>query len=536
MQCCGARGVFLATQRRPLPELKKLSSQSILSVRGLSKSFGSHAVLDDVTIDVARNNVVGIVGENGAGKSTLFNLISGIAQPDGGHVELNGRNIRPGSYREATDLGISRVFQEQALIPNIAVYENILLSHEARFCRFGQVIDRRRMIEVAQRIVRKFGLDIDVARTTGDYDFSIRQSIEIARACLVPQEVLGIESPVVLLDEPTSTLAKSEEEALFRLIGGIKQHGSVLFVSHRLGEVLQVCDVVHVLKDGRLVATVDPAQVDEGQLHGLMVGRARDADYYHEDEQRDLHDQAVRLRCRNLSFGGAYSNVSLEVREGEVLGIGGLLDSGKSQLGKGIAGVIPPQGGEVQIQGHGSEKPFLPDLIRQGLAYLPAERLVEGIIASFPVAWNISLASGRDLFSTVLGFWRGKREVAVAHEYVGRLAIRSATPHAACSTLSGGNQQKVALAKWLCRAPGVLILDNPTRGIDAGAKEEIYRLIRQLAAGGAAVILISDELLELIGLSNRIAILRGGRVTSVVDAPRGAKPTECDIVGLMLNG
>ena len=534
MHCSGARCI---SDIGDIPALTPtVPGPSFLSVRGLSKSFGSHPALEDVTIDVERNRVVGIVGENGAGKSTLFNLISGIAQPDRGEIELNGRQIRPGSYREASDLGISRVFQEQALIPNIAVYENVLLSHEARFCRFGQILDRRRMVELADRILRRFGLDIDVERRTGDYDFSIRQSIEIARACLVPQEVLGIESPVVLLDEPTSALGKSEEEALFRLIRSIREHGSVLFVSHRLSEVLQVCDVIHVLKDGRLVATVDPDQVDEGRLHALMVGRARDADYYHEDKQSDAHGGAVRLRCRNLSLDGAYSGIDLEVREGEVLGIGGLLDSGKSLLGKGIAGVIQPDRGDVQIESHAYAKPVLQGLVAQGLAYVPAERLIEGIIAAFPVAWNISLASGHDVFSTSLGYWRTKRETAVAHDYINHLSIKSATPSASCSTLSGGNQQKVALAKWLCRAPGVLILDNPTRGIDAGAKEEIYRLIRGLTASGVAIILISDELLELISLSNRIAILRGGRLASVVEAPRGAKPTERDIVGLMLDG
>jgi ribose transport system ATP-binding protein len=267
-----------------------------------------------------------------------------------------------------------------------------------------------------------------------------------------------------------------------------------------------------------------------------MVGRERDADYYHEHSQVDAADRPIRLRCRGLSLDGAYAGVDLDVHEGEVLGIGGLLDSGKSRLGKGIAGIIASDAGEVQLADRAPAAPVFHTLIRHGIAYVPAERLVEGIIAAFSVAWNISLASGGDLFATRLGYWLGKREASVAATYIRELKIKAATPRAACSTLSGGNQQKVALAKWLCRDPIVLILDNPTRGIDAGAKEEVYRLLRALTARGVAIILISDELLELIGLSNRIAIMRAGRVAAIVGAARGAKPSEREIVGLMLDG
>ena len=483
---------------------------------------------------VARNSIVGIVGENGAGKSTLFNLISGIVPPDEGRIEYRGQEIRPTKYREANLLGISRVFQEQALIPNIAVYENILLSHEDHFVRFGQLLDRRKMIEVAQRIVDAMALEIDVRLPTSRYDFSIRQSIEIARACLVPREVLGIEAPLVLLDEPTSALEKSEEEALFRLIRRISEHGSVLFVSHRLSEVLSICDLVHVLKDGRLVATVDPANTNERTLHGLMVGRERDADYYHENEQGTVEGRPIALAVRNFSLPDVYDKVTLDVHEGEVLGIGGLLDSGKSHLGKGISGLVPPDNGTVQVLGGSPTKPEFRTLISQGLAYVPAERLAEGIILPFSVAINISLAGGQDLFSSWWGYWRSAFEERVAGRYIRELGIKASRPQISCITLSGGNQQKVVLAKWLCRSPRLIVLDNPTRGIDAGAKEEVYRLIRRLTASGTAIVLITDELIELIGLSHRIAVMRGGRVTGIVSAPPDKKPTERELVGLML--
>jgi ribose transport system ATP-binding protein len=506
----------------------------ILKIEGLSKRFGEALVLDNVGFTVASNSIVGIVGENGAGKSTLFNIISGIVRPDRGRIEFQGKEIQPANYKEANLLGISRVFQEQALIPNIAVYENIILSHEGYFARFGQILDKQRMIEVAQRIADSMKLDIDVRRRTSDYDFSKRQSIEIARACLVPREVLAISVPLILLDEPTSALEKSEEEALFNLIRTIREHGSVLFVSHRLGEVLSVCDLIHVLKDGRLVATVRPADTDEHTLHGLMVGRERDADYYHEEDQGQIVGRSVMLQVRDLSLRDHYQDVSFEVREGEVLGIGGLLDSGKSHLGKGIAGLMPPEAGTVRM---GAEQPVRPefrDLIAQGLAYVPSERLAEGLILPFSVAWNTSLAGGQDIFSSRLGFWLAGLEDRVTRRYMRELGIKAPSPRSSCATLSGGNQQKVVLAKWLCRSPAVIILDNPTRGIDAGAKEEVYKLVRQLTASGACIILIADELLELIGLSNRIAVMRGGRLTAILEAPPRCKPSERDLVSHML--
>lgn len=524
-----------ATRLRPANrDSAIMTDRAILKVDNISKSYAGVTALDSVSLSAERNRIVGIVGENGAGKTTLFNIISGIIPADGGRIELDGREIRPANYREASLLGISRVFQEQALIPNIAVYENLLLAHEDRFVRWGQLIDKRRMIDVAQRIVSAIGLDIDVRRPTSDYDFSVRQAIEIARACLVPQMVLGIEHLVILLDEPTSALARNEEEAFFKLVAGLKEHGTVLFVSHRLNEVLRISDVIYVMKDGRIVAEVDPAEADERRLHGLMVGRARDEDYYHERGQQAVDAAPPALRVEHLSRRGEYQDISLTLRQGEILGIGGLLDSGKSALGKGIAGVVAPDRGTVAIGHEAPARPQLSRLMARGLGYVPAERHAEGMITSFPLSWNISLASGGDLFSSNLGYWRGRLETSVSRSFIERLRIKADGPGSICSRLSGGNQQKVVLAKWLCRDPRVLVLDNPTRGVDAGAKEEIYALIRDLTANGVAVLLITDELLELIGLSNRIAIMSQGRIGAIVPASVGAKPTEDALVALML--
>ncbi len=508
--------------------------EPLFSASRLSKSYGPNTVLHQVSFEVPRNAVVTFVGENGAGKSTLFNILSGIVRPDTGTMSLGGTAYAPEGYGAAVARGVTRVFQEQSLVANVPVYENLLLGYERGFDRAGAFIDRRSMIAAAERIVEEAGLDVDVRRRTGDYDFSRRQSIEIARACLAPIHLGGIRQPFVLLDEPTSALDRRDEEAFFALVQRLRTVGSLLFVSHRLTEVLAVSDLIYVLKDGALVERLAPNDATESLLHGLMVGRERADDYFHENRQKKTDGGPVRLSVRNLGDGENYHAVSFEARAGEVVGIGGLLDSGKSALGRGIAGIDTVTTGTVGLEKTVPGKPDIRRHVAAGLGYVPAERLTEGMIAAFPVAWNLSLASGADLFSNRLGFWRRRRELATAAHYARALSIRSAKPETVCARLSGGNQQKVVLARWLARDPGVLVLDNPTRGVDAGAKEEIYRLIRDLTDKGVAVVLITDELLELIGLSNRILILQRGRVVKEIDAPPQAKPGERELVAAML--
>jgi ribose transport system ATP-binding protein len=510
-----------------VPDRAKLVAQR------LTKRFEVATAVDGVDLEIGAGQIVGLIGENGAGKSTLLNILSGIVAPDTGTMELDGRHYQPDGFGAAVARGVSRVFQEQSLIPNLRVYENLLLSHEARFTRLGQIMRRRAMVDLAQAVAEEAAIDVDVTRPTSSLSFSKRQLIEIARACLVPSRVLGIERPIILLDEPTASLDKADEAVFFSLLTRMRTVASFLFVSHRLTEVLRASDVVYVLKDGRVVARLNAKEVDERQLHGLMVGRERDADYYHESEQTIIGD-GVALEARGLRRSGAYVSVDLAVLAGEIVGIGGLLDSGKSELGKGLVGVEPPDEGDVRIGSGEWRRPDIGRALAERIGYVPSERLVEGIIADFPAAWNISLASGGDLFSSSWGLWRSTRETDVATRMIADLDIRGARADILCRKLSGGNQQKVVLARWLCRSVRLLVLDNPTRGVDAGAKEEIYAILRQLTSAGVGIILITDELLELIGLSNRILIMRHGRVTAIVDAPPQAKPTEIELIRLML--
>jgi ribose transport system ATP-binding protein len=506
----------------------------LLAISGLTKRFGPSTVLDNVSFAIPYNKVVGLVGENGAGKSTLLNLVSGMLRQDAGEMFLHGKKYEPNGYKAACQLGIGRAFQEQALILNVPVYENLMLGHEERFLVAGVFLNRRAMIAAAERMIREAEIDVDVRRAIGDYDISRRQAIEIVRACLVPFYLTGIEHPVILLDEPTSALAKDHEATFFRMVDRVKAVGAVLFVSHRLSEVLAVCDSIHVLKDGRLVATVAASDTNETGLHGLMVGRERVSDYYHETLQGDVRHNATFLEVRALSRPGMYHDVSFDIKAGEIVGIGGLLGSGKSALGKGIVGLEPPVGGTVKLGAQIASKPEIRRLIRGGIAYVPPERLTEGLIAQFRLPWNVSMAGGHDLFSTRWSLWLAAKEEAVAGEYIEKLSIKSGTVRVTCDQLSGGNQQKVVLSRWLCRNPKLLVLDNPTRGIDVGAKEEIYRLIRSLTEDGMSVLLITDELLELIGLSNRIIVMQFGQVVAELAAPVEAKPSEHDVVALML--
>ena len=514
---------------------RQVPLSSVLRASGLSKSYGETVALVNVDISLGLNRIVGLVGENGAGKSTLLNILSGIAEADSGLLEVRGSIRSFSSYAEARRLGIARVFQEQSLIATIPVFENLLLGCETQFTRLGQLLRRRDMIRRAEEMIEQTGARIDARRMTSDLSFSERQLVEIIRACIAPTALFGVDSPIVLLDEPTASLEKRDEKIFFDLLSKVKLHGTVLFVSHRLTEVLSVCDEIVVLKDGRRVGTVDPADADERELHRMMVGRERDTDYYHEGEQRNVSSRTVTFAARGIGRAGAYEDVTLEVKEGEILGIGGLLESGKSALGKGLAGIERTDRGEVSIAGVAWDSPNIQRLIAQGLGYVPAERLTEGMIVGQPVTWNISLASGSDLFSTRLGRWRHRLENEVSAKLIARLGIKVASPHGPCTRLSGGNQQKVVLARWLARQLRVLILDNPTRGVDAGAKEEIYGLLRALSQEGVSIVLITDELLELIGLSNRIAIMRHGRVCTTIAAPADAKPTEQALVAKMLS-
>jgi len=504
---------------------------AFLEVDRVSKSYPAVRALQGVSMAARRHEVVGLVGENGAGKSTLMDIVSGVQQADDGEVRLSGEPLRVHGYHQAAERGVFRIFQHQALVPNLRVCENMFLTHERHFRKAG-VLQPGKMAAAARAVLEETGHGrIDPLATTSSYDFATRQIIEVVKA-LALSRLLEIEHPVILLDEPTSALS-SEEVAFFSsFVRSLRERASLVFVSHRLLEILELCDRCYVLKDGRNVRTLDTLQgVTEGDLHELMVGRQRDEAFYREDAQRPPKE-AVALRVRDFSLGSAFRGVSFDLHRGEVLGIAGVIGSGKTELGRAIFEGHRHATGTVEVDAGPLRGGGPARTIRRGLGYVPPERLADGVIGVASIAWNVSLPGQATQGRTgVLDLRRERREAAEVQE---RLRVQAPSIDTRVETLSGGNQQKVVIGKWLANGSRVLILDNPTNGVDVGAKAEIYGVVRELCAQGIAVLLISDDLLELIGLSHRILVMKDGRVVDEVPAPPDGKPSEQQLVAEMV--
>ena len=503
-------------------------SEAALLVEGLGKSFGGKPALANVSLSLKPGEIVGLVGENGAGKSTLLKLISGNLAADTGTVHVHGKRAAFRDYRDATAAGVFQIYQDLALIPTLTVTENVLLSHEERFSRAG-VIDNRAMRDRVAGWFRAFGQErIDVDRKVQAYDFSTRQVIEIVKAFALA-DLLGVATPVMLLDEPTAALTADEVAFLMRLIGQVRERAAIVYVSHRLSEVVEISDRLYVLKDGALIAEMPAGTATEADLHEKMVGRSRGEFFYREEAQREPEAAAV-LEVEGLSAPGRFADVSFAVRAGEILGIGGLLGSGKSDLARAVAGDLRTSAGRIAVGGRPVGTGDLRSSGRAALGYVPPDRR-DSVIPGLSVAVNMTLAR--------LARRRGalvhpEAEAADAAAIVRRLSIRLPGVAAQARMLSGGNQQKVVLGRWLLAGATVLVLDNPTNGVDAGAKEEIYGVLRAIAAEGVGILLVSDDLGELIGLSNRVLLMRGGAITAEIAAPSRAKPTEVDLVARMV--
>jgi ABC-type sugar transport system ATPase subunit len=508
------------------------------AARGVEKAFGGQRALKGVDLTLARGEVVGLIGENGAGKSTLLNIICGTLAPDAGTLLLRGEEIAPRTYHEANALGIFRVFQDPALIESRPVFENMFFGWERLFRSRVGGLRRDRMRRLSDEVLASAGVEgIDVRRPIGQLSPGARQSIDIARVIGLAR-LLEIEHPVVLFDEPTTALDSEHEENFLRMLEQLRDRATVVFVSHRLPEVLRTCGRVVVLKDGERVAERPTSEVGEGDLHRLMVGRVRTENYYREREQRDLppgQTRSARLVVEDLSAPPGLRAASFEVGVGEILGIAGTDGSGKTEIGEAIAGVIDAAG-RITVDGR-PVTPGLAGAMAAGIGFVPADRQRNGLIQGASIVSNLQLPSLHDRFATRIGgVWRRGQARRTAQEFVERLGIVSAGIDAPVSSLSGGNAQKVLLAKWLLRDPVVLVLDTPTQGVDTGAREGIYELLRAIAARGTSIVLVSDDLPELIGLSNRIAVVQDGRLRHIVDAPADDKPTEHDLVALMIPG
>ncbi|WP_329524866.1 sugar ABC transporter ATP-binding protein [Streptomyces sp. NBC_01462] len=477
----------------------------MLSVTGLSKTFPGVKALSRVDFTARAGEVHALIGENGAGKSTLIKVLTGVYQPDEGEVTYNGAPVRFATPLHAQHAGISTIYQEVNLVPLMTVARNLFLGREPRN-RLG-LIDFRRMHRDADEALRELGLRVDVRRPLRELGVGAQQMVALARA-------VSVDARVVVMDEPTSSLEPREVRTLFGVIRMLRERGiAVIYVSHRLDELYEICDAVTVLRDGEVVHTGRIAELDRLRLVALMLGR--EITDVREDGLTKFagsHETATEpvLEATQLTARHQLDGVSVSVRPGEVVGLGGLLGSGRTETAKAIAGALPTDSGRVVVAGVRVRTGSTPAAIRAGISLLPEDRKAEGIVPGLSVRENIALAALPGL--SRFGLVDEARIDRIVETFMKRLRIKAAGPHQKVGELSGGNQQKVLLARWLAMQPKVLLLDEPTRGIDVGAKAEVQKLIDELADDGLGVLLISSDPEELIEGSDRVIVLKDGAV------------------------
>ena len=483
----------------------------MLQVSHLAKAYGAVQALADASIEVRASEVHALVGENGAGKSTLVRVLTGATPPDAGEVWIDGHPVRAFTPAEARRLGVVAIHQHPALFPDLTVAENLALGLEpgGPFARVDWEWRRRRAREVLDRV----GAAIAVDREAASLSLPEQQLVEIARA-------MGVRARLLILDEPTASLTPPEVDRLFSLLDGLRREGvAIIYISHRLEELPRLADRVTVLRDGRSVGTAPMAELDGARLISLMVGREVSSIF----PKRDIPLGEPVLQVEGVSSAAAgVRDVTLTVARGEIVGLAGLVGAGRTELARVLFGLSRRDAGRVRVAGHDVDPRSPEEAIAAGIAYLPEDRRRHGVVLDLPVAANLTLAA---LSAVSRHGWLDRAaERATAAGLVRTLDVRPASVETPVRQLSGGNQQKVALGRWLVRPPAVMILDEPTQGVDVGAKAEIHRLIGDLAARGMGVLLISSELLEVLGMSDRILVMRQGAV--VAEFPRAAADAE----------
>ncbi len=480
----------------------------LLSLHGIRESYGAVHAPRGVDFDLRAGEVHALLGENGAGKSTLIKVVTGAHRPDAGEIRVTGETLAGLTTAAARARGIACIYQQPALFAELDVAENIGLRLEAGGA--WRKVDWRRRAAQAEELLQRIGAEFPATRAVRDLSMPEQQLVEIACA-------LGAGARIVIMDEPTASLTRREQEKLYGIVRGLRAAGvGVIYISHRLEEIRALADRVTVLRDGVSVGTRDVAGVSEPELIKLMVGR----EVALTERAAGAAPGAVRLAVENLSCAeGGVSDVSFELRAGEVFGLAGLVGAGRTELARTLFGLTPADAGRIRVDGREQRIRTPRDAIAAGLAYVPEDRRRHGVILEMPIAQNMTMAVHGRVFPG--GWLRRGPELALAADYIRDLAVKTAGPDAPGASLSGGNQQKVALARWLATKPRVLILDEPTQGVDVGAKGEIHRIIRRLAADGLAVLLISSDLPEVLAMSDRIGVMRGGRLVETL--PGGAE-------------
>jgi len=501
-----------------------MAEELLLKMTGIHKSFPGVKALDDVDFSVQRGQVHALIGENGAGKSTLIKVLTGIYQEDAGEIVFDAESISPASATDSQHLGISTIYQELNLAQYLSVAENIFIGREPK--RRG-LIDWKTVRSRADAILRDMGVGgVDVTKSLGACSVAIRQMVAIARA-------LSFDAKLLVMDEPTSSLGEDEVEILFDVIRRVKARGtSVIFISHKLDEVFEICDAVTILRDGRLVGAYPMAEMTKLKMVSLMIGRdatsvlhRKKTAYIAPGERKTL------LKARGLSRAHKTRQIDIDIASGEVLGVSGLLGSGRTELARILFGDDVPEQGKIDISGRPARLKNPRDAIKLGLGFCSEDRKAEGIFPNMTVMENMTIGVLDEV--SAVGVMSAKDQVKIAQTYIDKLKIKASGPNQRMKELSGGNQQKVLLARWLCKKPILMILDEPMRGIDLGAKSEIEEIIAELAGGGVAVLMISSELEELVRSCDRIAVLsEGKKVGQLV----GREISEERLVGIIAHG
>jgi len=495
-----------------------MTETSLLRMEHIARAFPGVQALDNVALEVFAGEILGLVGENGAGKSTLMKILSGVYAPDAGQIYLENQPLQIHNPHHAQALGISIIYQEFNLMPNLTVMENIFIGREPG--RYG-FVDRAQLRRQTQALLDRLGVHLDPTALVRDLSVAEQQMVEIAKA-------LSLAVHVLIMDEPTSALSETETQVLLNIMRELRRNGiGVIFISHRLEEVLAVCDRITVLRDGKPAGTLPAREASEDVLIRLMVGRSR-SELFRRDEQAQTQGQMAELgasgvlEVRGLTRRGGKAdasapvldNVSFTLHQGEILGLAGLIGAGRTEVARAIFGADAVDAGEIYVAGKRTAIHSPLDAIRHGIGFVPEDRKAQGLVLSLAVRENATLASLDQMAR--FHFVQRTAEKAQVQRYIEQLQIRTPSQEQKVINLSGGNQQKVVIAKWLMLRPKILIMDEPTRGIDVGAKAEIYRLMHQLVQNGVSILMISSELPEILAMSDRIVCMCEGRVTGIL--------------------
>jgi len=492
-------------------------SELLVRMEQIEKSFPGVQALSGCEFELRRGEVHALVGENGAGKSTMMKILSGVCQRDGGTLLYKGREVNFPNPKAAQEAGISMIHQELSLIPDLTVAQNIFIGREPRL-KFPLFTSDAEINREARKLLGELGVDIDPRTVVSRLTVAIQQMVEIAKA-------LSFQSEVLIMDEPTAALTDSEIRELFIVIDNLRRAGKgVIYISHRMDELKRIADRITVMRDGRYIGTLPAAEAEIGQIISMMVGREWNAQERRRQPAASGRGEVPALEVRNLSRGNVLKNISFSLHRGEIVGVAGLMGAGRTELARAVFGADPHDGGEIRVNGRKVAIRSPHEAVRHGIAYLSEDRKRYGCVTDLPVAANIGLPSCRR-FSRY-SFWVNDRAMEeAAAGMVERLRIKTPGIHQVVKFLSGGNQQKVVIGKWLVRNCDILIFDEPTRGIDVGAKNEIYKLMEELAEQGKAILMISSELPEILRLSHRILVMREGEMTAELDGASADQET-----------